>query len=62
MIAALQGGIDLRRVCGIARRASGADTRKHKPSNPEEIKLELDLYMKPYLKVCSDRTDDQPRG
>jgi dihydrodipicolinate synthase/N-acetylneuraminate lyase len=35
----------------VAPPAPGADTRKHKPSNPEEIKHELDLYMKPYLKA-----------
>jgi hypothetical protein len=33
----------------VAPPAPGADTRKRKPSNPDEIKHELDLYMKPYL-------------
>jgi dihydrodipicolinate synthase/N-acetylneuraminate lyase len=35
----------------VAPPAPGADTRKRKPSDPEEIKRELDLYMKPYLKA-----------
>lgn len=28
-----------------------ADIRKRKPSDPEEIKRELDMYMKPFLKA-----------
>jgi dihydrodipicolinate synthase/N-acetylneuraminate lyase len=35
----------------VAPPAPGADTRKRRPSDPEEIKHELDLYMKPYLKA-----------
>lgn len=35
----------------VAPPAPGADTRKRKNSSPEEIKQELDLYMKPYLKA-----------
>jgi dihydrodipicolinate synthase/N-acetylneuraminate lyase len=34
----------------VAPPAPGADTRRRKPSDPEEIKRELDRYMKPYLK------------
>jgi len=35
----------------VAPPAPGADTRKRKPSDPDEIKRELDLYMKPFLKA-----------
>ena len=36
----------------VAPPAPGADTRPHrKPSDPEEIKRELDKYLKPYLKA-----------
>jgi dihydrodipicolinate synthase/N-acetylneuraminate lyase len=36
----------------VAPPAPGADTRPHrKPSDPEEIKRELDRYLKPYLKA-----------
>jgi dihydrodipicolinate synthase/N-acetylneuraminate lyase len=35
----------------VAPPAPGADTRKRKPSDPGEIKAELDLYMKPFLKA-----------
>jgi len=35
----------------IAPPAPGADTRKRKPSDPSEIKRELDLYMQPYFKA-----------
>ena len=35
----------------VAPPAPGADTRRRKPSDPEEIKRELDRYMKPYLKA-----------
>ena len=35
----------------VAPPAPGADTRHHRPSDPEEIKRELDKYLKPYLKA-----------
>lgn len=35
----------------VAPPAPGADTRKRKASDPEDIKRELDLYMKPHLKA-----------
>jgi hypothetical protein len=35
----------------VAPPAPGADTRKRKPSDPSEIKRELDLYMQPYFKA-----------
>ena len=36
----------------VAPPAPGADTRPHrKPSDPEEIKRELDKYLKPYMKA-----------
>jgi dihydrodipicolinate synthase/N-acetylneuraminate lyase len=35
----------------VAPPAPGADTRHHRPTDPEEIKRELDKYLKPYLKA-----------
>jgi dihydrodipicolinate synthase/N-acetylneuraminate lyase len=35
----------------VAPPAPGADIRHHRPTDPEEIKRELDKYLKPYLKA-----------
>jgi hypothetical protein len=35
----------------VAPPAPGADTRKRKPSDPNEIKRELELYMRPLFKA-----------
>jgi dihydrodipicolinate synthase/N-acetylneuraminate lyase len=35
----------------VAPPAPGADTKHHKPTNPDDIKRELDKYLKPFLKA-----------
>lgn len=35
----------------VAPPAPGADTMHHKVASPDEIKRELDLYLKPYLRA-----------
>lgn len=35
----------------VAPPAPGADTRHHRESTPDQIKRELDLYLKPYLRA-----------